>query len=326
MRSQFHNPKFSAAGALPLRCMPNIFPFLPRLGAAAALLVIAAGCAPEVAVEPAYVRINGMALDPVESSLNGSRSSKISTVWVQLPNGTFAGAFSLPCSFPVLLDEGFHTIKLYPGVNTNGMAAFRSQYDFYQEVSVGANFKPGQETVLKSPGDSVVWTQYDEGVTVSVLEDFEGAGFGFEPVATSDTFWVRTFRPDLIFPAPFNENNSASGWVRLGPDGAWFEVWSADAFELPKGGKNVYVELNYKTTVPFTVGVYAYRPSGIEQKPTATVLPKDEWNKIYINLMTEVSGTPDAESFKLFIGSKKSVANGKTDSIFLDNIKLVYRP
>jgi hypothetical protein len=103
-------------------------------------------------------------------------------------------------------------------------------------------------------------------------------------------------------------------------------VWSADAFELPKGGKNVYVELNYKTTVPFTVGVYAYRPSGIEQKPTATVLPKDEWNKIYINLMTEVSGTPDAESFKLFIGSKKSVANGKTDSIFLDNIKLVYRP
>ena len=148
--------KFSALGALPLRYMPNKFPFLMRLGATAVLFAIGAGCASEVAVEPAYVRINGMALDPVESSQNGSRSSKISTVWVQLPNGTLAGAFSLPCSFPVLLDEGFHTIKLYPGVNTNGMAAFRSQYDFYQEVSVGANFKPGEETVLKSPGDSVV--------------------------------------------------------------------------------------------------------------------------------------------------------------------------
>jgi hypothetical protein len=68
--------------------MPNKFPFLTRLGAAAALFAIGAGCAPEVAVEPAYVRINGMALDPVESSLNGSRSSKISTVWVQLPDGT----------------------------------------------------------------------------------------------------------------------------------------------------------------------------------------------------------------------------------------------
>lgn len=306
--------------------MPNNFPLLTRLLAAAVLFAAVTGCAPEIAVEPAYLRINGMSLDPVESTLNGSRSSKISTVWIVLPDGSFAGAFSLPCTIPVLLDEGFHTIKLQPGVNTNGMAAFRSQYDFYQDVSIGASFKPGQETVLKSPGDTTVWTRYDEGVTVSVLEDFEGAGFGFEPVATSDTFWVRTFRSDLIFSPPANESNSASGWVRLGPDGAWFEVWTADAFELPKGQKNVYLELNYKTSVPFTVGVYAYRPSGIEQKPTATVLPKDEWNKIYINLMTEVSGTPDAESFKIFIGSKKSVANGKTDSIFLDNIKLVYRP
>jgi hypothetical protein len=42
--------------------------------------------------------------------------------------------------------------------------------------------------------------------------------------------------------------------------------------------------------------------------------------------MTEVSGTPDAESFKIFIGSKKIDANGKTDTILLDNITLVYRP
>jgi hypothetical protein len=305
--------------------MRNFFPSLKACGQLAVFLLVGA-CAPEVAVEPAYVRIPGMVLDPVESSLNGSRSSKITTVWVQLPDGSFAGTFSLPCSFPVLLDEGFHTIKLYPGVNTNGMASFRSQYEFYTPVSVGAEFTPGRETVLKSPGDTAVWTRYQDGVVVDVLEDFEGAGFGFEPVSTSDTFWVRTFQPGLVFPAPTNENNSTSGLVRLGPDGAWFEAWSADRFELPKGGDNVYLELNYKTTVPFVVGVYAYRNSGIEQKPTATVLPKDSWNKIYINLMTEVSGTPDAESFKIFIGSKKIDANGKTDTILLDNIKLVYRP
>lgn len=305
--------------------MRNFFP-LSVAASLLAVLLIGEACSPEVAVEPAYVRIPAMVLDPAESSLHGSRSSKITTVWAQLPDGTFAGTFSLPCSFPVLLNEGFHTIKLYPGVNTNGMASFRSQYEFYEAVSVGAEFQPGRETVLKSPGDTAVWTRYQEGVVVEVLEDFEGAGFGFEPVATSDTFWVRTFQPGMVFPAPANESNSASGLARLGPDGAWFEVWSADRFNLPKGGDNVYLELNYKTTVPFVVGVYAYRPSGIEQKPTATVLPKDSWNKIYINLMTEVSGTPDAESFKIFIGSKKIDANGKTDTLLLDNIKLVYRP
>lgn len=267
-----------------------------------------------------------MALDPQESSLNGSRSSKITTAWIQMPDGTYLGAFSLPCSVPVLLHEGFHTIQVHPGVNTNGMASFRSQYDFYESVSIGAYFKPGQETTIKSPGDTVLWTRYDEGVTVDVVEDFEGTGFGFEPAPTADTFWVRTYRSDLIFPAPPQENNSASGWVRLGPDGAWFEVWSADQFTLPQGGENVYLELNYRSTVPFVVGVLAYRPSGIEQKPTATVLPKSTWNKIYINLMTEVSGTPDAESFKIFLGSKKASANGKTDTLLLDNIKLVYRP
>jgi hypothetical protein len=59
--------------------------------------------------------------------------------------------------------------------------------------------------------------------------------------------------------------------------------------------------------------------------PTATLNPTKTWNHAYINLVTEVSGVPDASDFRIYLGSIK-LANGKLDTVLVDNIRLVYRP
>ena len=49
----------------------------------------------------------------------------------------------------------------------------------------------------------------------------------------------------------------------------------------------VYMELNFRTTCPFTVGVYLYGFTTIAQEPVLTLNPTGgKWKKIYIDLTT----------------------------------------
>ena len=103
------------------------------------------------------------------------------------------------------------------------------------------------------------------------------------------------------------------------------EVATVDAYTLPGGGSNVYVELNYRCNQPFVVGVIAETSSGIEQTGTVQVNAKEEWNKIYINLVTEVSSYIFDAEFKVFIYTQHSESLGSTSGyVFLDNMKLIY--
>ena len=56
--------------------------------------------------------------------------------------------------------------------------------------------------------------------------------------------------------------------------------------------------------------------------PVVTLFPNEEWNKVYINLVTEVSGYPNALDYNLFFGSIN--ATDDTATVLIDNIKLLY--
>ncbi len=288
------------------------------------LLLASWGCTPDPVRIPAYLRVAQMGVE-TNMATEGTSSSRITTAWVE-SDGEYLGAFELPLEVPVLKNKGAHTFTLYPGVNSNGIASLRSIYEFYNPVTVTVDLTPGKTTLVKQGTDSVIKTSYETWAHIDLVEDFESSGFGFVPTSRCDTFYTRTYNPDHVFPAPLNEGNFSSGVVYFKASGNIFEAESIETFQLPKYGANVYLEVNYKSTVPFVLGVFADSPGQTLQKPTATILPKKVWNKVYVNLLTEVSGTPDATGFRLFIGSIKSASNGKIDTLLLDNIKLVYRP
>ena len=52
----------------------------------------------------------------------------------------------------------------------------------------------------------------------------------------------------------------------------------------------------------FLVGIYANFPQSLVlQKDIIWITPKEEWNKIYINLSSTIQESNQAESFKVFI-------------------------
>ena len=100
------------------------------------------------------------------------------------------------------------------------------------------------------------------------------------------------------------------------------EFKTLQAFELPKYGANVWLEVNYKTEVALTFGVTANEILQSIKTPVVTLFPNEEWNKVYINLVTEVSGYPNALDYNLFFGGINTTDD--TATVLIDNIKLLY--
>jgi hypothetical protein len=286
-------------------------------------------CDTRTVEEPAYLHVESLALSPDPTSTYGNTSSKITTAWIEV-DGVNLGAHHLPVTLPVLIDsEGPKEIVLYPGININGISSFRGIYPFYTSYTQTAALTRGKTTAVPIGGNPRVLNYDFSGLGGSLivenLENFESVGQRMVATLQSDTSWILTANPDLKFPPPSGESNVYSGLGILDTGISRFEVHSMDRYDLPKQGANVYVELDYRCSVPLSIGVIAYRPGQILQMPTATLNPTPQWNHAYINLVTEVSGVPDASDFRIFLGAIKA-GNGKLDTVLVDNLRLVYRP
>lgn len=293
------------------------------------ILFVTLSCDTRSIEEPAYLHIDSLALlaDPISNY--GNTSSKITTVWIEV-DGVNLGAHHLPVTLPVLIEsEGPAEVVLYPGININGISSFRGIYPFYTDYRKTVTLQRGKTVVLPVGEDPRV-LEYDfmgfgGNLIVENLENFENVGQRMIASTQSDTSWILTSTSELKFPPPVGETNNFSGMAILDSGVSRFEAYSMDRYNLPKQGANVYVELDYRNSVPFSVGVIAYRPGQILQMPTATLNPSSEWNHAYVNLVTEVSGVSDATDYRIFIGAIKD-ATGKMDTVLVDNLRLVYRP
>ena len=102
-----------------------------------------------------------------------------------------------------------------------------------------------------------------------------------------------------------------------------FEISTDELKDLPQAGSPVFLELDYKSNTQFLVGVYVNYPQSVIQKDLLWINPKQEWNKIYVNLTTTISEGINASSFKVFIGMRRDFDLEKNE-LYFDNIKVVY--
>ena len=88
-------------------------------------------------------------------------------------------------------------------------------------------------------------------------------------------------------------------------------------------GQEVWVELDYKSQVPFWSGIIAHFNSGATDTiQILFLLPTETWSKQYIKL-SETIGNEGASAFNLYFQAlnPSGFAGG---SVYLDNIRLVY--
>lgn len=272
-----------------------------------------------IAIKPSYLSIPDLDLktDYLEE---GSAHSKITTVWI-FANDKSVGVFDLPCTVPIL-EEGNTNIEVYAGVNMNGIDATRVLYSPYEKLEYEVNLS-ALDTSFLVPSQ-IPELRYASTATLINVEDFDQTGQNLVKTLRSDTSFIRSNDPSEVFINPDEvEDNGKAGKFTLVGDQTFFEAVSTDIYDLPKGSRSVFLELTYKNEIPITLGVYAQNFGSSEQFQTIYLFESEDWNKIYINLVTEISSNPSATGFKIFVGGIKP-ASMDSANVYLDNIKIAY--
>lgn len=265
---------------------------------------------------PSYISIEKIDLTVSDPYIQGTASHKIIDAWVYI-NDDLQGVYEMPAVFPVL-KSGKISLKVRAGIKDNGISLLRAPYPFFDFYTPGS---------LELFPDSVVKVNpavtYSSSAEFAWIEDFEDPGITIDSVYPSFLKIKRTTNSAEVF------EGGASGFVALDAANYIFKGESNASFTLPQGGTYVYLEINYKTTASISVTVISNNPTGKAEELALVITPTNksgaaEWNKIYVNLTSEVSGYPSASDYKIAFYSNITDEGLSSAEIYLDNIKLVH--
>lgn len=266
--------------------------------------------------DPSWIYIDKWTLQ-ANTNLGGNEGElthNFTNAWVYI-NDVCLGVFELPVKIPVL-KSGNVNFKIYPAVIVNGISATKKIYPFCQVYSMDGTLTQNQVTVINPVTQYVTITNF-------IKEDFEGTNVSFEndPNTSSASFLLDNFQVQ-----PFNGNYYAR--VQLNAmDSMWVAYTTFNSY-IPKG-KEVFLEMDYYTTVPILTGLISISPSGIIRSPNIQVNKQDtsqvKWKKIYIELKeligASATGSYFDHSFEAFFDENQTNAQ-----ILIDNLKIVYFP
>jgi len=231
-------------------------------------------------------------------------TTNITDAWVYI-DGVNKGVYELPAHFPVL-NDGAVEVRIYAGIKDNGIASQRVTYPFYHSYTSTVELTIDSTTII-SP-------------IVALKENIEGIIDNFDP--------SYTFNYDTCF-----QKISAGFYGNYGSLSFLDSIFVTEinykdhplSFDnVPQQGSATYFELDYKSDSEFLVGMYINFPNTPTlQKDLLWINPKDDWNKIYVNLTQTVSEAIGAESFSVFIRMQRDNFS-EVKTLDFDNIRIVH--
>jgi hypothetical protein len=253
---------------------------------------------------PTFVHIDSFKFVNPNPNEAGTSLQNINCAWVFL-DGQNVGVFELPADIPVLV-SGTQELQISPGVTLQGLNDYKVQYPFFAFYNYQLEDKPGK--VINLPAE----TRYIDGLKYW-KEDFE-SGNQFIKLS-GDTTVRRVTGADSVL------EGGGSGCISLAA-GSYVNAETFAEFDI-KPGTKCFLEINYKGTLPFTIGVLAILPvSGNNSSYMAGVKAKESWGKFYLDLQPFTTQYPTA--LKWYIMLKTNLEEGQTDGyLLLDNIKVI---
>lgn len=250
---------------------------------------------------PTYVHIDSFSFSATPNS--GSTSHKISSVWVYFDN-QIVGAFDLPANIPVL-GSGKGKLLVMPGITYSGLNDVQYPYPYYTTDTM---------TLQTGTGLTVNFTPKTHYITDSLLnltiEDFENSNSFIN--YTGDTNVVRVHDSTLVFEGQY------SGYIFLKT-----ADYSESILNIPftTKGSEAFVEINFKSSIPFEVGLQASDLSGsLFVQYIYGFKPQAEWTKIYVGLAEFITTYPN-DDYRLVIKAIPQDSSG--GYVQLDNIKII---
>ena len=249
---------------------------------------------------PFYMKIDSVKL-VTNYSVEGNNSQNITDVWVEA-NTDNLGAYELPCNFPVLQENDVRFV-ISAGIKESGQSGVRVNYPFYE---------PDTFTLVATRGNKyshVPVFKYKAATVFSFNEDFEfGNGF---------TGMNKIYQPDSNV-----HYGSACGMLAVNPTDSNKEADAIQKYALP-AGQEIWMEVDYKSEVPFWVGFVGRFSSGdVTTYPVLFVTAKDRWNKLYVKFSDAVSSVR-ANTYSIYFEGLNPDGNSG-GSVDIDNVKLVH--
>ncbi|MEL6989410.1 MAG: hypothetical protein AAGK97_16480, partial [Bacteroidota bacterium] len=236
---------------------------------------------------PAYIHIPSVEVNTAAGE--GANTHKITDVWVYA-NDNLLGAFPIPATVPIL-ENGDTKIEIFPGIKDNGINSTPELYPMLQTVIQTVNLQPSEIDTL------IPAFVYKSNVNFEFVENFENT-------------IIFTFDEDGNVSTVLNPSSEEartglrSGKIELNATNNFIEVGNDQRISgLPTNGSPVYLELDYKNTMEFSIGLIGYDPLiGDPSQLIITLREREDWNKVYINL-TEQLQLSQFDEYRIFFSA-----------------------
>jgi hypothetical protein len=242
---------------------------------------------------PFYLHIDSVTVE-------GNQSHHITDIWAEA-NATNLGAYELPCNFPVL-EEGEVRVTLNAGIEESGQSQVLVNYPFYLPDTFTLNAARGQKYSHKPV------FKYKAGAVLAFDENFEsGNGFnGFSPLIADSNI----------------RYGISCGKILVSAIDSAAEAKQITAYDLPEG-QEIWLEVDYKSEVPFEVGYYAnFTGSTSVRVPVLFLTRSSIWNKVYIKLSSFIASTR-ADTYQVYFEALRPYGS-EGGVVYIDNVRMLH--
>jgi hypothetical protein len=222
-------------------------------------------------------------------------------------DGFNIGVFDLPAEVPVLGQGEDTDISVFGVVRNNAQADNSVAYNFYEPIQFVRPFSAGENVPVDLDFN------YRDNINFLYIEDFEGQHRIIENLDDN---------PDnAIVQSTDARNGSFSGSITSSDDNPFFEKATLNTFLASDINNTLaYLELDYKSEVPFRIGILGIIGNQGQRLYKLQVSPSDDWNKLYLDLTEEILAN-NFTGFKLLFSNLP--AEDDFGTVMLDNIKLI---
>ncbi len=257
---------------------------------------------------PTYIHIDSFVFTNTPN-LNISNSHSITSVYAYY-NNVNIGTFDLPCTIPVMA-TGTGILTLAPAIIQDGLNSLVSLYPYYISDDYSFAAQPGK-IITHNPT-----THYYTDIKKTTISEFAFGNTNFALVMGTRPLFAVYNKDSLVF------EGDASGEIILKAVGDSSVDSSKIQFAIPLNQNQAYIEFDYKSSIPFYVGLGANLSHYISTDPyyLAGISPNDHWQKFYLQV-TDFAGRAQATSYTFYI--KAVLGDGQTNGrLLIDNIQLV---
>lgn len=272
------------------------------------LVLLMSSCSLFDSAQPEPLYLDMEAAQMVTTPGQGFNTHKINDVSVYA-DGFSIGLYPLPANVPVLSERENVEIFIFGVVRNNGIGSNPIEYPFYEPIMLEVPFEPFD----RIPVD--LEFHYSDQTRIIQIGDFE----------TSNNFNVNADgNPDISFvrsgETPYG---NFCGKITLTPENPSFEKTTLSKIERTSvTNSSVFLEMDYKSEIPFAVGILRIEAGGFFVPYYKLVLnEQDEWNKLYLELTSEINDN-QIEEFTILLGSNQSSSG--FGSVWVDNLRLLH--